>query len=67
MDIQKSSQQILPGIKNWLDNETIIAQAKFDNDQQNSGWMFLNIESKENVPDENQAYAAGLLEGYLTA
>ena len=53
-------------MKNWSSNSSIIAQAKFDNDQLQSGWMTLIIESKEEASDELQAYAAGLLEGYVT-
>ena len=53
-------------VKDWKENSSIIAQAKFENDQQQSGWMFLNIESKGEASDELQAYAAGLLEGYVT-
>ena len=58
--------QILQDVKNWKENKTIVAQAKFKNDQQNSGWMILNIETKEDFEDDTQAYAAGLLEGYVT-
>ena len=53
-------------MENWLDNNTILAQAKFENEQQKTGWMFLHVETKEAFQDEFQAYAAGLLEGYLT-
>ena len=58
--------QIIQDVQNWKDNRTIVAQAKFQNDQQKSGWMILNIETKESVDDDTQAYAAGLLEGYVT-
>ena len=58
--------QILSYVKSWLDNRTIVAQAKFENEQQNSGWMYLNVETKGEFEDEIQAYAAGLLEGYVT-
>ena len=58
--------QILRDVKDWSSNSSIIAQANFENDQQQSGWMFLNIESKGEAKDEIQAYAAGLLEGYVT-
>ena len=53
-------------MKDWSTNSSIIAQAKFENDQLLSGWMTLNIESKEEAEDEIQAYAAGLLEGYVS-
>jgi len=38
----------------------------FDNDQTNSGWMYLEISTKESAEDYLQAEAAGILEGYLT-
>ena len=60
------NHQILRDVKNWSSNSSIIAQAKFENDQLQSGWMTLNIESKEEAEDEIQAYAAGLLEGYVS-
>ena len=58
--------QILYDVKDWKNNTTVVAKAKFDNEQKNTGWMFLEIETKEDIKDEDQAYAAGLLEGYLT-
>ena len=53
-------------MKDWSSNSSIIAQAKFENNQLQSGWMTLNIKSKEEAEDEIQAYAAGLLEGYVS-
>ena len=57
---------MLNDINSWDGKEQIVAQAKFDNDQQETGWMFLEVETEESVEDSLQAYAAGLLEGYLT-
>ena len=31
-----------------------------------TGWAFVEVESKTTYPDEIQAHAAGLAEGYLT-
>ena len=54
------------GSRNWWDDKTIVAQAKFDNEQQKTGWMYLNVETRGEFDDKKQAYGAGLLEGYLT-
>ena len=53
-------------MKYWRENDTVLAKAVFENKQQSTGWMLLHIETKDSVEDDNQAYAAGLLEGYLT-
>ena len=58
--------QILSDVKYWRENDTILAKAIFENKQHSTGWMLLHIETKDSVEDDNQAYAAGLLEGYLT-
>ena len=63
---ERDSWVIVKDAEDWLYNDTIGAQAKFENKQQETGWMFLNVETKEEFSDEKQAYAAGLLEGYLT-
>ncbi|XP_037582875.1 putative phospholipase B-like 2 [Dermacentor silvarum] len=44
-----------------------VAWANFQDDIQNTGWAYLEVESSPNVPDEVQAYAAGALEAYLTS
>ncbi|XP_077523111.1 putative phospholipase B-like 2 [Amblyomma americanum] len=43
-----------------------VAWASFQDDIQDSGWAYLQIESNEQVEDEVQAYAAGALEANLT-
>ena len=65
-DENRDSWLIVKDVNDWLYNDTIGAQAKFMNKQLETGWMFLNVETKEEFSDEKQAYAAGLLEGYLT-
>ena len=62
----RDSWVVVRDVEDWLYNDTIGAQAKFENKQQETGWMYLNVETKEKFSDEKQAYAAGLLEGYLT-
>ena len=65
-DENRDSWLIVKDVDDWLYNDTIGAQAKFMNKQLETGWMFLNVETKVEFSDEKQAYAAGLLEGYLT-
>lgn len=43
-----------------------VAWASFQDDIQNTGWGYLEVESNPNVTDDIQAYAAGALEAYLT-
>lgn len=43
-----------------------VAWASFQDDIQNTGWGYLEIESNFNVTDDVQAYAAGALEAHLT-
>ncbi|KAL1436724.1 hypothetical protein MTO96_049403 [Rhipicephalus appendiculatus] len=43
-----------------------VAWASFRDDIFESGWSYLQIESNPYVEDEQQAYAAGALEAYLT-
>ena len=57
---------VVQDIKDWESNDTIVAMAKFDNDQQKTGWMYLEVKTKESAPDDVQSYAAGLIEGFLT-
>jgi len=44
----------------------VIARGSFENAQQKTGWMYLDIETRETAEDELQAKAAGILEGYFT-
>ena len=55
--------QVLPGI-NYFDS--VVAWANLTNDQENNGWMYLEITTNKDYPDEIQARAAGFAEGYLT-
>nr|KAG5692485.1 hypothetical protein BaRGS_005031 [Batillaria attramentaria] len=43
-----------------------VAHGQFQNAINNTGWAFLKVESNQSYPDAQQAYAAGLAEGYLT-
>jgi len=46
--------------------ENSIAIANLTNTQTESGWLHLDISSNESQSDDDQAVAAGLVEGYLT-
>ena len=50
----------------WDADHTIIARANFTNAQSSTGWMFLEVQTREFAPDQLQAQAAGIAEGYLT-
>ena len=43
------------------------AQATFEDGLLTTGWGILNIKSNGTYPDEQQAFAAGMAEGFLTA
>jgi len=43
-----------------------VAKARYQNFMNKTGWTFVEVESKTTYPDEIQAHAAGLAEGYLT-
>jgi len=49
------------------DAKNCIASARFEDGLLQQGWGILNIETNPETNDEDQAYAAGLLEGFLTA
>ena len=53
--------------QNIIDKENGIAYGTFENTLQKTGWGILNVETNKNYQDNNQAYAAGILEGFLTA
>jgi len=55
--------EILPGYQYF---ESVVIWANFTNDQKNNGWMYLEISSNAEFPDDVQARAAGFAEGYLT-
>lgn len=44
-----------------------VAKGTFRNEVNTTGWSFLEVSTNEGYDDEVQAYAAGLVEGYLTA
>lgn len=44
-----------------------VAWASFEDGLLDNGWGVLNVRSNADFEDEDQAYAAGLLEGFLTA
>ena len=46
--------------------KNIVARAKFTNTLREDGWSRLEIVTNEEAPDERQAVAAGIAEGYLT-
>lgn len=43
-----------------------VAKARYQNFVNKTGWAFVEVESKPTWPDDMQAYAAGMAEGYLT-
>ncbi|RVE52351.1 hypothetical protein evm_002989 [Chilo suppressalis] len=43
-----------------------VARATYSNEVNSTGWAFLELHTTEDSPDEQQAYAAGYLEGFLT-
>ena len=55
--------QVLPGISYF---DSVVAWANLTNDQENNGWIYLEITTNKIYPDEIQARAAGFTEGYLT-
>ena len=54
---------ILPGYQLLA---SVVVWANFSNDQAGNGWMYLEITSNAAFPDQVQAKAAGVAEGYLT-
>lgn len=60
------SLKILHDLVDWAENPTVVARASLDNAQQTSGWMYLEVQTRENAEDKIQAKAAGIAEGYLT-
>ena len=54
---------VLPGYQLL---ESVVLWANFTNDQKVNGWMYLEMSSNAGFPDDIQAKAAGVAEGYLT-
>jgi hypothetical protein len=53
----------------WNDEASlrdVVARGSFENAQNKTGWMFLEIQTSELADDKVQARAAGILEGYFT-
>jgi hypothetical protein len=53
----------------WNDGASlrnVVARGSFENAQNKTGWMFLEIQTSESADDKVQARAAGILEGYFT-
>ncbi|KAL4710855.1 hypothetical protein ACJJTC_012947 [Scirpophaga incertulas] len=46
--------------------DVYVAKATYNNDINNTGWAYLELHTSEDSNDEQQAYAAGYLEGFLT-
>ncbi len=44
----------------------VVAVANLTNAQTETGWMYLEVTTDETKPDEEQALAAGIAEGFLT-
>jgi len=55
--------EVLPGLNYYA---SVVAWARFTNEQLTNGWMHLEITTNEHFPDEIQAQASGFAEGYLT-
>ena len=49
-----------------LRGRDVAARGCFDNVQNQTGWLNLDIETNEVADDEVQATAAGILEGFFT-
>jgi len=43
-----------------------VAKARYQNFMNKTGWGFVEVETSNSYPDDIQAYAAGMAEGYLT-
>lgn len=60
-DTTTSSYKVVDGtVAGW------VAWGNFTDQIDQNGWSFLNVITDENHNDQSQAYAAGLVEGYLT-
>ena len=44
----------------------IVARATFTNTLRENGWSRLEVVTNADAPDDRQAIAAGIVEGYLT-
>ena len=57
------SLQVLDG---WLERQDWVARGNFSNNQLETGWLHLTIDSNPMVSNKLQAEGAGLVEGFLT-
>lgn len=53
--------------QNIIDKTNGIAYGSYESGLQKTGWGILNIETSSKYEDNNQAYASGIVEGFLTA
>ena len=53
--------------QNIIDKTNGIAYGSYESGLQKTGWGILNIETNSKYEDNNQAYASGIVEGFLTA
>ena len=58
--------KVYPVLLDWDEDYSVIARANFTNAQSTTGWMMLEVQTRESAPDQLQAQAAGIAEGYLT-
>ena len=59
--------KVLNSLIDFGDTEkNIVARATFENSLRVDGWSKLEIVTNKEAPDERQAIAAGIAEGYLT-
>ena len=58
--------KVYPTLIDWDVDYSVIARANFTNAQNSTGWMMLEVQTRESAPDQMQAQAAGIAEGYLT-
>ena len=58
--------KVYPILIDWDVDYSVIAVANFTNAQNTTGWMMLEVQTRESAPDQMQAQAAGIAEGYLT-
>jgi hypothetical protein len=58
--------QISDELLDWSSNPKVVARANFTNGQLSTGWLYLEVQTRESAEDVLQARAAGIAEGYLT-
>ncbi|KAK7862395.1 hypothetical protein R5R35_004170 [Gryllus longicercus] len=68
LDESKGAQIHTADVTNFEDvPANWVAKAIFDNQINKTGWSFLELQSNGQATDEDQVYAAGVLEGYVTS